>query len=114
MADAWHHALSSARKYGGKPEDYIHIHYWFDSSKAILCDYRHRSLRHHAEGIDAALHKFGMTLINSDGKVIPVRYIGEQHVKEDFGHIPSFVDWARAIKHEDWMNRPMKLREQQE
>ena len=52
MADAWHHALSSARKYGGKPEDYIAIHYWFDSSKAIMCDFRHRALRHHAEGID--------------------------------------------------------------
>ena len=30
-------------------------------------------------------------------------------LKEDFGHVPSWVDWARAIKHEPWMNKPMKL-----
>jgi hypothetical protein len=26
-------------------------------------------------------------------------------VREDFGHIPSFVDWVRAIKPEPWMGR---------
>lgn len=110
MADAWHHAMSSARRWGGKPEDYAHIHYWFDSSKLILCDFRHRALRHHAEGIDAALHKFGYTLLNSDGKNIPVRWIGEQHVREDFGgKIPTFAEWAQAIKPEAWMNRPTQL-----
>lgn len=109
MADAWHHAMSSARKWGGKPEDYINIHYWFDSSKAIMCDFRHRSLRHHAEGIDASLHRFGYIIKNSDGREVPVRWIGEQHVREDFGHIPSFVDWARAIRQEPWMNKPQRL-----
>ena len=109
MADAYHHAMSSARKFGGKPDDYLNIHYWFDSSKAIMCDFRHRALRHHAEGIDASLHLFGMAITNSDGNIVPVRWIGEQHIREDFGHVPSFVDWARAIKVEPWMNRVPKL-----
>jgi len=26
------HAKSSARKWGGKPEDYLHIHEWFDEN----------------------------------------------------------------------------------
>lgn len=30
MAHPFHHALSSARKWGGRPEDYLAIHNWFD------------------------------------------------------------------------------------
>jgi hypothetical protein len=50
MAHSYHHAVSSARKWGGAPDDYQSIHDWFDSSKVILADFRHRALRHHAEG----------------------------------------------------------------
>ena len=28
------HAKSSVKKFGGKWEDYIHIHNWFDETKA--------------------------------------------------------------------------------
>ena len=45
----YHHALSSAEKYGGEPEDYQQLHDWFDESKAFFPDIRHRALRHHAE-----------------------------------------------------------------
>jgi len=41
--------------------------------------------------------------------VIPVRWIGEQHVREDLGFIPSFADWAKAIRPEPWMGRAVKL-----
>lgn len=51
MAHPYHHALSSVRKWGGVPEDYLYLHAWFDESKQIIADYRHRALRHHAEGI---------------------------------------------------------------
>jgi hypothetical protein len=34
MAHPLRHAESSARKFGGKPEDYLAIHNWFDESKA--------------------------------------------------------------------------------
>jgi hypothetical protein len=112
MAHSWHHALSSARKYGGKPEDYLAIHTWFDESKAILADFRHRALRHHAEGIFMSEKIFGVTLTNADGKIVPVRFIGEQHVAEDFaGRIPSFADWARTIRPERWMGQVDKLEE---
>lgn len=109
MADAWHHAISSARKWGGEPAEYYPIHQWFDASKEILCDFRHRSLRHHAEGITLAVTLFGPILKVSTGREVPVRWIGEGHVKEDFGHVPSFVDWARAIKPEPWMGRVPRL-----
>lgn len=136
MAHPYHHAVSSVRKWGGAPEDYLAIHAWFDESKKILADPRHRALRHHAEGIFLAERVFGVTLKLStcarcglldggaDGphsneaflvredeahefapKVIPVRWVGEQHVQEDLGWIPSAADWLRAIQPEPWMNR---------
>ena len=85
MAHPYHHALSSVQKWGGTVEDYLPIHDWFDASKAFLADFRHRALRHHAEGIFWAEEVFGPTLTNADGKVVPVRFVGEQHVKEDLG-----------------------------
>src|SRR5580704_13461430 len=51
MGHCYHHALSSARKWGGTAEDYLATHQWFDErSKLITADFRHRMLRHHAEG----------------------------------------------------------------
>jgi hypothetical protein len=105
MAHPYHHAVSSARKYGGKPEDYQNIHDWFDASKAIIANWKHRALRHHAEGIFACEALFGTTITNSDGKKVPVRFIGEQHVREDLGWIPSFADWIKEIPHQKWMTR---------
>lgn len=105
MAHPWHHAVSSARKYGGKPEDYLEIHSWFDASKGQFADFRHRALRHHAFGIFEAERVFGTTIVNSAGKTVPVRFVGEQHVREDCGGvIPSAQDWLRKIPVKPWMN----------
>ena len=109
MAHPYHHALSSVRKWGGAVEDYQSIHNWFDASKMIVADFRHRALRHHAEGIFMAETIFGQTVTLSTGRVIPVRWIGEQHVREDLGFIPSFADWVKAICPEPWMGRALKL-----
>jgi hypothetical protein len=104
MAHPYHHALSSVRKWGGCVEDYQPIHDWFDESKAHMADFRHRALRHHSEGIFLSEKIFGTTLTNSDGRVVPVRYVGEQHVKEDLGLIPTMADWFECIKPEhSWM-----------
>jgi hypothetical protein len=105
MAHCYYHALSSVRKWGGRPDDYLPLHQWFDQSKAILADPRHRALRHHAEGIFMLETLFGATLVNADGRTVPVRLVGEQHVREDLGSIPSFADWARLIAPQAWMLR---------
>ena len=110
MAHSYHHAISSARKFGGIPADYQAVHDWIDGSKQIVADFRHRALRHHAEGCFAAEALFGTTLTNSDGREVPVRLIAEQHILEDLGRIPSFADWVRNIRPEPWMGRVgMKL-----
>jgi hypothetical protein len=36
MAHPWKHAENSVRKFGGKAEDYLPIHNWFDESKAFF------------------------------------------------------------------------------
>lgn len=104
MSHPLHHAQSSARKYGGVPEDYLDIHSWFDESKSTMGNFRHRALRHHAFGIFECEKIFGVSLVNSSGKTVPVRFIAEQHVKEDCGGIiPSVQDWLRKIPGQSWM-----------
>lgn len=110
MSHPINHAQSSARLFGGKPEDYEEIHDWFDATKETFADYRHRALRHHSQGIFEAERVFGKTITNSSGTKVPVRYIGEQHVKEDCGgRIPTVADWLRNIKPEMWMSRGYTL-----
>jgi hypothetical protein len=66
MAHPLVHAESSAKRFGGKLEDYLAIHNWFDESKAYFVDFRHRALRHHAEGIFLAERLFGIAIRNSE------------------------------------------------
>lgn len=109
MAHPYHHALSSVKKWGGTVEDYLSIHDWFDRSKEIIATFQHRALRHHAEGVYACEAVFGKTLTLSSGRIIPTRWVGEQHVREDLGFIPSFADWAKAIRPEPWMGRTQRI-----
>lgn len=100
------HAESSVRRFGGKAEDYIPIHEWLDASKQEFCDFRHRALRHHSLGVYECERAFGQTITNSDGRIVPVRYIAERHIQEDCGGIvPSVSDWLSRIQPEMWMSR---------
>lgn len=101
----YHHALSSVNKWGGTPEDYLPIHDFFDASKAHYADQRHRALRHHSAGIFECEAHFGHVITNSAGKQVPVRLIGEQHVKEDCGFIPTVKDWLQNITLQPWMRK---------
>lgn len=106
MPKPWIHALSSAKQYGGKPEDYIAIHNLMDSSKGTIADSRHRALTHNAWFVGTILEQvFGVTLTNSDGKTISVRDIGEQHVLEDYRKrfIPSAQDFLQEMEVKEWM-----------
>jgi hypothetical protein len=67
---------------------------------------RHRALRHHAEGIFWCEQQFGYVITNSDGKNIPVRSIGEQHLMEDIGFIPTIKDYLDNMEQKGWMFKP--------
>jgi hypothetical protein len=106
LSKPWVHAVSSARRWGGKPEDYIEIHNLMDSSKATIADSRHRALTHNAWFIGTILEKvFGVTITNSEGQQRSVRDIGEQHVLEDFGgrFIPSAQDYLEQMPCPEWV-----------
>jgi hypothetical protein len=103
MSHPLHHAMSSAKKHGGHFEDYMPIHNWFDETKASFPDMRHRALRHHSEGIFWCEQIFGAYITNSDGKLVPVRVLGEQHCMEDLGWIPTIKDYLECMSTEDWM-----------
>jgi hypothetical protein len=109
MSKPYIHAQSSARRYGGVAEDYLEIHQLMDSSKATIGDNRHRALTHNAWFIGAGgpLERiFGVVIINSNGREVSVRDIGEQHILEDFGgkFIPSAQDYLEQMPCEEWMN----------
>ncbi len=106
MSHPLHHALSSQKKHGGKVEDYLPLHNWFDETKAHFPDMRHRAMRHHSEGIFWAEKEFGVFIINSDGKMVPTRILGEQHVLEDIGFIPTIKDYLENMTQVNWMYKP--------
>jgi len=106
MSKPYIHALSSARRYGGKPEDYIEIHNLLDSSKGAIPDNRHRALTHTSWFLSTILERvFGVVIENSDGRKVSVRDIGEQHILEDFGgrFIPTAQDYLAGMEFEGWM-----------
>ena len=103
MAHAIHHAESSAKKFGGEAHEFLALHEWLDSSKSHLADFRHRALRHHSEGIFQLEQLFGSTITLSTGRILPVRLVGEQHILEDLGRIPTVADWLGKIQPESWM-----------
>ena len=113
MAHPLQHAKSSVKKFGGKPEDYIHLHEWLDETKSWFGDSLHRMFRHHSEGIFECEKRFGMIITNSDGKDVYVRYVAEQHVKEDCNnYIPTAKEWADMIasgKPKDWALKTLKI-----
>lgn len=86
-------------------EDYLDIHIFMDTSKATIADNRHRALTHTSWFIGTVLERvFGYSITNSDGKIVSVRDIGEQHVMEDLGFIPTPQDYLAGIPYEKWMN----------
>lgn len=105
MSTPWHHAVSTAKKWGGDPGDYIAIHDWFDSTKSYTGDWTHRALRHHSAGIQWAIEKFGHAIRNSKHQDVPVKLIAEQHIQEDCGFIPTPQDWLKVLAGhpEKWM-----------
>lgn len=97
------HAKISVKRFGGVEEDYQALHDFFDSSKAALPDVRHRAILHSSFGIFMLERVFGTTITNSDGKEVSVRDIGEQHVMDDLGFIPTPEKWLRNMRIEPWM-----------
>ena len=97
------HGKVSARKWGGRPEDYQEIHDFLDSTKAAFPDMRHRAILHNSFGIYICEKIFGINIENSEGKTVSVRDIAEQHVIDDMGRIPTLQDYLDGMPMYSWL-----------
>lgn len=102
------HAKLSVKKYGGLVEDYMPIHNFLDSSKAHVPDMRHRALLHNSFGIYLAEMTHGDYFVNSEGREISTRDIGEEHVLQDMGTIPTVQDYLDGMPIYDWLGGTAK------
>ena len=103
MSNPLVHAERAAKKWGGTPADYLAVHQWFDATKSHLPDNRHRMILHNGFGIALAEQVFGSAITNLEGKRVFVRDIGEQHILEDLGCIPSLADCLKELPLRPWM-----------
>jgi hypothetical protein len=120
MSKPYEHAVLSVKKWGGKPEDYLKIHNFMDSSKAHVADMRHRALLHSSFGCYLAEQVFGTNLdIWITHPVHPGHYLGqrikvsvrdiaEQHIIQDLGFIPSVQQYLDHMEMADWMGGKKK------
>lgn len=107
------HARSSAKKYGGKAEDYLDIHDFMDSTKSALADVRHRAILHSSFGCFIVEKVFGVERTNSDGRKYSPRDVAEDHCIEDLGRVPSMESWLRNMRIEQWMGGPASRNEKE-
>jgi len=106
MSKPYIHSLHSAKAFGGKWEDYIEIHDFMDSSKVSIGDNRHRALTHHTFFVHQVLTRvFGHVIINSDGKAVSVKDVGEQHLMDDMGFLPSAQDYIQDLPLKHWHSK---------
>lgn len=102
------HGLVSVKKWGGKPEDYQAIHDFLDSPKSAHPDMKHRAILHNSFGCFIAERVFGINITNSDGKLVSVRDIAEQHVIDDMGRIPTVSEYLDNMPFYSWLGGKKK------
>lgn len=118
MSKPYIHALSSAKRFGGTPQDYEPIHAFMDSSKGAIADNRHRALTHQSWFLSTILERIWFpnscpmtadgrfpTIKTSAGRDVSVRDVAEIHILEDFKQrfIPSAQDYLAEMEFKDWM-----------
>lgn len=106
--NSYYHAVISAKKHGGVPEDYQPLHDFIDSSKATMADARHRAILHSTFGIFVTEKVFGHTITNSEGKEIPTRLLAEEHIHDDLGFIPTPEHYLGEMPCKMWMSGTVK------
>lgn len=102
------HAKVSVAKWRGRPEDYLPVHDFIDSSKAHFPDMRHRALLHSSFGIYICEQVFGTNILNSDKRLVSVRDVAEQHVIDDLGKIPTVQDYLGNMPFYEWLGGPKR------
>ena len=100
------HAISSAKKFGGVMEDYLEIHAKMYCSKGYFPDNRHRVLTHNMFWVkEVMIPLYGEVFKNSEGKLVSVKDVCEQHILEDYRQkfIPTPQDFIENMEFKEWM-----------
>ncbi len=105
------HAQNSAKRWGGKPEEYLDIHTTLDDIKAVFNDNRARAITHNIWFCNYIIPKiYGHLCKNSDGRSYSPAEVAQFHVLEDFRmkFIPTVQDYLQNMTLEPWMNNAVK------
>ena len=104
------HADSSMKKFKGESKEdhdkFLSIHAKMDCSKAWISDNRHRCLTHTMFWVkEVMIPLFGDCIALSNGKVVSVKDICEQHILEDYRmkFIPTPQDFIQEMNYKKWM-----------
>lgn len=111
MANPMIHSISSTKRFGGKPEDYLNIHILLDSPKTTMNNNTSRMLTHNIWFCYEIIPKiFGYNIINSDGRSVDTVDIAMLHIAEDFKFkgIPTVQDYLENMVVQSWMNNGVK------
>jgi hypothetical protein len=65
---------------------------------------------HSSFGIFLCEQQFGLNIVNSDGRTVSVRDIGEQHVIDDMGRIPTIQDYLQEMPFYSWLGGTKKTK----
>lgn len=99
--DPQRHATLSARRRGGAPEDYYALHAFFDTTKELCSDNRHRLL-HNLWGIRrVVIPLFGREIMTASGERVATKDVCEgDHVLADFSgkYLPTLADFTGAVE----------------
>jgi hypothetical protein len=105
VSSPYEHALSAAKRFGGRPEEHLPLHEFLDSSKPHFPDLRHRAALHHGFGVQVCERVFGPVFRLECGRELSVRTLAERHILEDLGTIPTLADWLRHTDVAPWMRK---------
>lgn len=96
------HSELSAKRRGGVPEDYYHLHDFIDCSKEVEATNKHRFLTHSMFFVkEAMIPIFGNSIHIANGKPVNMKDMLEQdHIVADYGgkFIPTLNDFVDEIE----------------
>lgn len=94
----YHHALVSARLFGGEPDTYLPVHTAFDMSKMALGDMRHRAALHSVDhGLAVMRQAFPARIGATDLDAVCV-----QHIHDDHGFSVTLDTWLSYCDPPAW------------
>lgn len=80
-----------------KMQEYSEKFGWSEEEQAAILDL-----------LNEARTNGSTSIVNSDGKIVQVRDVAEQHVLEDMGKIPTVGDYLRDMPMYEWLGGPRR------